>query len=595
MKIGLELHQRLDTHKLFCVCPSILTEDMNPDLLIRRKLHPVFSELGEIDQASQAEYLKDKTFVYQAWSVSNCLVETDEEPPHDINPEALNIVLEIAMQLKATPIDEVHVMRKIVIDGSNTGGFQRTAVVAIDGKLETSQGTIGIPLIALEEESSGIVKKEDQEVTYRLDRLGIPLIEISTTPDIKDGKHLREVAEKIGMIFRATGKVARGLGTIRQDVNVSIEEGARVEIKGAQDLKLLPTFLENEVKRQENLLTIIKQVKKLFNGNPKFSRSFFDVSGVFKDTKSSFILKALKRGESVYAAVLPKHAGLLGKEIQFNRRYGSELSDYAKHAGVKGLIHSDEALSKYGISEKEVSELSALLEIKKQDAFIVVIAQVEIAKKALSLALDRAEIMRVIEETRRANPDGSTSYMRPLPGRARMYPETDVMPVCITEAHLNQVKKSSGGSLEEKKKKLSQQLNQEMADRLIRSKHLKLYEKLVIMGVEPMVVASTLENTLVSLRREGAEIKNPEKILPELFEEYLKGSFTKAAIPDILKWWISMQKPVDQIVKEKKLFKITGTELKKIVKENNYDMKKIMALYRFRVDPAEVQKLMKKK
>jgi glutamyl-tRNA(Gln) amidotransferase subunit E len=598
MKIGLEIHRRLDTNKLFCECPSATgaAEAAKPDIVINRRLHPVFSELGELDEASRVEFAKDRTFLYQVWNNCNCLVESDEEPPHDLNPDALNIALEVAMQLHAAPVEEVHVMRKIVIDGSNTSGFQRTAIVAMDGYVDTSKGRISIPLIALEEESAGIVKSENGTVLYRLDRLGIPLIEISTTPDIKDAEHLGEVAEKIGMVLLATGKVARGLGTIRQDVNVSTEHGARVEIKGAQDLRMLPLLVKNEVLRQERLLEVIAEIKKRFNGAPKFSRIFTDVTDVFGSTNSAFIKNAIQRSERAFAVLLPKHASMLGKELQPNRRYGSELSDYAKQAGIKGILHSDEDLSKYGLSETEINKIKAIVNATNQsDAFVMVLADAESAKHALNFVLDRAEMMYVPEETRRAAPDATTTYLRPLPGRARMYPETDVMPIPITKKRLVNVKKSASISLEELRKRLIKQLNPEMAENMLRSKNLGLYEKLVAIGVEPMLVAITLENTLVSLRREGVVIKEPESLLIELFTQYMKGTFAKAAIAEILRACAAENKPVGIVIKEKNLAKISGLALEKIAGENHADIKKIMSLYRLRIDPAELNKVINSK
>ena len=594
MKIGLELHQRLDSHKLFCSCPSIINENGTPDGSILRRLHPVFSELGEIDRATRAEFSRDRTFVYQTFRESCCLVETDEEPPHDMNVSALATVLEISSALKATPVDEIQVMRKIVIDGSNTGGFQRTAVVAMNGLLETSKGPISIPLIAIEEESAGIISNSSGQATYRLDRLGIPLIEISTTPDIKDGEHLKEVAEKLGLMLRATGKVARGLGTVRQDVNVSIEGGARVEIKGAQDLKTLPLLAENEVKRQTGLLGIIREVKTRFNGSPKLAKSFSDVSEIFANTQSKFISNSLKNNLKVYGVALPKHAGLLGMEIQPGRRYGSELSDYAKPAGVKGIIHSDEDLSKYGLSPEEQKVISSTLHTGSGDAFVLVVASEAQAKDALSRVVERALFEHIPEETRRANPDSTSSYMRPLPGRARLYPETDIMAIPVTKELLSHVKKHSSDSLEEKRKKLSSQLPADLAEIMLRSKKLKLYEQLVALGSDPKVVATTLENTLVSLRREGVELKDESAVLNSLFKEYNEGKFVKSAIPEIIKH-LSKGSSLSRVINENSLSRITGKELEKIAVENNYDMRKIMQSYGMRVDSEEVGKILKKR
>src|SRR3989344_477864 len=229
-RCGLEIHQQLDTNKLFCNCPSIV-RDENPDILIKRRLRAVAGETGKIDIAAKYELEKNKEFIYEACSTSTCLVELDEEPPHPINQEALDITLQIALLLKAKIVDEVQMMRKTVIDGSNVSGFQRTALVATDGYIETSLGKVRIPIICLEEEAAKKISETKDSVTYRLDRLGIPLVEIGTEADIKNPEHAKETASLLGMILRSTGKVKRGLGTIRQDVNISIREGARTEIK----------------------------------------------------------------------------------------------------------------------------------------------------------------------------------------------------------------------------------------------------------------------------------------------------------------------------------------------------------------------------
>ncbi|MFZ5501024.1 MAG: Glu-tRNA(Gln) amidotransferase subunit GatE, partial [Candidatus Micrarchaeota archaeon] len=425
---------------------------------------------------------------------------------------------------------------------------------------------------------------------YRLDRLGIPLIEIATSPDIKDGAHLRETAEKLGMILRATGKVARGLGTIRQDVNISTDGGARVEIKGAQDLKMLPLLVENEVHRQTELVKLLYELRK-HDAFPVKSHPV-DVTGMFKLTKAALISAGLKKGDSVFAQKLSGHNGMLGREIQPGKRYGTELSDYAKKAGVKGIIHSDEKLSKYGITPQEEEQVRKAVEAGLNDAFIMVVAPKEQAKKAIVFALERADMDYVPEETRRANPDGTSSYMRPLPGRARLYPETDVPPSPVTKEMLAKVAKSE--SLEDKTAKLEKFLNKEMSKRMLRSRNLHLFERLVEQGADPMLAAITLEETVVSLRREGVEFADLEKTLAELFVEYGKGSFVKAAIPDMLKGMAKGAR-VEAVLKVFRLQRITGPQLEKIAEESGHDMVKIMQKFRLQVDPAEVALLIGKK
>ncbi len=590
MKIGIEIHQRLDGKKLFCNCSCAISEDAKHSISLSRRLHPVFSELGEVDRASQAEFAKDRLFEYQTFDANNCLVEMDEEPPHSLNPDALKLALEVSLQLHATPVDEVHIMRKLVIDGSNTSGFQRTSIVAVNGHIESSKGSIPIPQIAIEEESAGIVSAADGKAIYRLDRLGIPLIEISTTPDIKDGEHLVEVAEKIGMLLRATGKVARGLGTIRQDVNVSTEGGARVEIKGAQDLKMLPQLVQIEVQRQTELVKLLTELRAS-NALP-VQKHFIDLTDSLRETKATLVANGIKSGSSVIAQKLPKHHGLLGRTLQPNKRYGTELSDYAKLAGVKGMIHSDEQLDKYGFTKAEEKSIRESLGMDSEDAFVMVIAPKTQAERALDFAVARANMNFVPEETRRANPDATSSFMRPLPGKARLYPETDLPPVRIDEHFLSSLSKRE--SLDEKRAKLEKVLNKEMANRILKSRNLHAFEKLVASGVDPTLAATTLEETLVSLRRDGVEFKDIESTLTELFAEYKKGAFVKAAIPEVLKGMAKGARP-DAVITVFRLQKLTGEALEKIVEENGYDMGKIMQKYRLQVDAAEVAQIVKMK
>ena len=261
LKVGLEIHIQLNTkHKLFCKCLTTQKEK-EPILTVVRKLHPVYSELGELDRAAQFEYLRNRTFYYQVFKNESCLVELDEEPPHQVNREALEIALQIALLFNCEIPDEIHVMRKTVIDGSNTSGFQRTMIVGMDGWFEYKNQKIPIKTICLEEDAAAIVKEENGKVFYRLNRLGIPLVEISTgilenfTP-----KEIEEIAYNIWLICKSTNKIKEEIGSVRQDINVSIKKGARVEIKGVQRLSLISKVIENEIERQ---LKLIKEGKKV--------------------------------------------------------------------------------------------------------------------------------------------------------------------------------------------------------------------------------------------------------------------------------------------------------------------------------------------
>jgi Glu-tRNA(Gln) amidotransferase subunit E-like FAD-binding protein len=283
LKSGLEIHQQLNTSKLFCNCPSILRSG-NPDFEVARKLHLVAGESGEVDAAVRHEANLDKTFIYQGYDTT-CLVELDEEPPRLINEEALDIALQISIFLNCHILPVTQIMRKTVIDGSNTSGFQRTVLIAEDGYVETGLGRVGIQSVCLEEDSARIVDRK--KGMFKLDRLGIPLVEIATNPDIKNPGQAQEVALHIGEVLRSCN-VKRGIGTIRQDVNLSIKGGKRIELKGFQDIRNIGNAMELEVLRQIDLVKRKKSVSEvrnvLANGKSEFLRPMPGAARMYPET-----------------------------------------------------------------------------------------------------------------------------------------------------------------------------------------------------------------------------------------------------------------------------------------------------------------------
>ena len=337
-KAGLEIHQQLETNKLFCSCSSIL-RDEKPDILVKRRLRSSEGESGEKDIAAEFESLKNKEFKYEGYKEHTCSVELDEEPPHDLNGDALDIVLQVCLLLECKLVDEIQVMRKVVVDGSNTSGFQRTALVGYGGFLKTSKGRVGIASVAVEEDAARRIREDKGSITFRLDRLGIPLIEIATDPDIKDPEHCKEVAERLGMILRSTSKVKRGLGSIRQDVNVSIKNGNRVEIKGFQDLRSMIKIIENEVKRQSRG-KVKKEVRKAEpDGSTKFLRPMPGASRMYPETDikplpiTKELLKEIELPELLDEKILklekmginPDFARIMMKEGIFIEEYSYNL------------------------------------------------------------------------------------------------------------------------------------------------------------------------------------------------------------------------------------------------------------------------------
>ena len=345
-KSGLEIHQQLETNKLFCNCPSSLS-NKKPSNKLKRKLRAVAGESNEFDVAALHESLKKEEFIYEFFEENTCSVELDEEPPHGINKDALKIALQVAILLRAKIPDELQVMRKTVIDGSNTSGFQRTILVGRDGHLQTSKGDVGISVICLEEDSARKIKKDNKIITFKLDRLGIPLIEIGTKPDIKDPLHAKEVAEKIGMILRSTGKVKRGLGTIRQDVNISINNGSRVEIKGFQDLKKMPSIIDNEIKRQKNNKIKPEVRKANANGTTTFLRPITGSARMYPETDikpvivTNKILKSIEKPELISEKVQKyEKIGIPGDISRDLIKHNINIGDYNFKINKKIIAHT---------------------------------------------------------------------------------------------------------------------------------------------------------------------------------------------------------------------------------------------------------------
>jgi glutamyl-tRNA(Gln) amidotransferase subunit E len=532
---GIEIHQQLDTaSKLFCGCPNCIRDVEDSDFEFFRYLRPSMSELGEVDRAALEEVLVHRRFIYKSYD-STCLVEADEEPPSMINPEAMEIALIIARLLKMNIVDEVHTMRKTVIDGSNTSGFQRTAYVGSDGEIETSQGPVGIGIFCLEEEAARIIEDRGDELVYSLDRLGIPLVEIGTAPDIISPAHAREVAQHLGMILRSTGRVKRGLGTIRQDVNVSIAGGARVEIKGVQELGLVERIVEMEALRQVRLLEIRDE---LVRRGADANCSVVDLTDLFANTSSKVMIKSLKQSGCVLACNLKGFAGLVGREVQPGRRLGTEMSDRAKRAGVGGIFHSDE-LPAYGITDEEVSLARKALSSEEGDCLVMVAAPRDRAKKALEGVIARAKeaILGVPEETRRALPEGTSEYMRPLPGKARMYPETDVPPVVVDEAYLESLKLPELFADRAARYESQYGLNPEQARVIARSPGYQLFEEILTRyQVSPSLVVRSLETMPIELSREGVPVINlTDRHYIDCFSLISTGEIAKEGLSALLK------------------------------------------------------------
>ena len=469
---GIEVHQQLATGKLHSRQPGVLydvTIDTVPEQWNRyqRRLRAARGEGGAIDIAARFESLRNRSFVY-VQSPNAGLIELDEQPPLPLDKDAVSIALTVSALLEAKPVSLLQTMRKTVVDGSNTSGFQRTSLVSTDGVLQTETGPVGVDVLCLEEDSARkldtISTGNGEQVIYNLDRLGLPLIEIATAPDVQTPEHAKETSMALGRCLRQTRQVRRGLGSIRQDLNVSLACGDRVEIKGCQDLSWIPRIIRLEMSRQLHFYRLANELRAHLSLSPlpPDRRSddasiesevaqavegylplvLTDVSGCFTSCESKMVQTGLKQGFTMLALPLPGLAGKFGskssdKEGAQMPRLGRELAGAAKLAGVKGVFHSDE-LPAYGIEMEHVNAVRTQLSLESSDGFILCLAPQWQAELALESVLSRARMAwhRIAQEVRNvvvkkgAPEDGTTTPMRPLPGGARMYPETDV-PVFI--------------------------------------------------------------------------------------------------------------------------------------------------------------------
>ena len=534
IKVGLEIHQQLATNKkLFCNCTPIESDKYTQKFY--RKLRVSKSELGEFDPAALFENAKSKTIMYYANSQSSCLVEQDEEPPHELDKDAMKIALIISAALKSNIFSEVYPMRKTVIDGSNTTGFQRTMLISQGGFFSVGKLKIGVQSICLEEDAAKILGDKDSVRRYSLERLGVPLLEIATEPFEVELEQIREIALTLGRILRSTKKVKRGLGSIRQDVNISIKDGGVViEVKGVQQLEQLEKVVGYEAKRQHGLLKISKKLQEknwIFSEEDKK-----DITEIFSKCKSKIIQNAIKKDQKIFAISFKNMAKIFGYTPYEGVRLGKDVAELVRFFGIGGVFHSDE-LPNYGIEETDIDNLEKNLEISENDAFLILAAPKEKMKVIISQIILRMEHIRdkgIPIDTRLSTQTGETKFLRPRPGAARMYPETDIPPITITKKELEEARKNVPKSWDESIKELEikHKINLQLAEQIFDSRYSELFEKIVEeTRSNSTFVASILCSSITKLERNGL---NPNLLkdnnIVKSFQLLEEGKITKESI-----------------------------------------------------------------
>ena len=572
LKVGLEIHQQLATNKkLFCNCSQVESDEYASKFT--RKLRASKSELGRYDPAALFESTKSKTILYYGNPESSCLVEKDEEPPHPVDIDAKKIALLIASSLNSHIFNEIYVMRKIVIDGSNTSGFQRTMLVSQGGNFDVDGKTIGIQSICLEEDAAKLLDDKDSTREYSLGRLGIPLVEIASEPIIGTPSEIKKIALALGRLLRTTKMVTRGLGSIRQDVNVSIMDGGVVEVKGVQQLDQLEKVVEYEAKRQHGLFLISNKLKEKNLGEICKDTDVFDITQTFKNCKSKIIQKALKEKAVIKAIRIKKFSGMFGYSPYEGIRLGKEIGQLVRFFGIGGVFHSDE-LPNYGIENSDIKEVKKIIGADSDDAFLLIATHESKMGFAIQSIINRIKdaVKGVPAETRLATQTGETLYLRPRPGASRMYPETDIPPLLISKNELKDAKRKIPKSWKESISDLQDkyELNAQLTEQIFDSDYLELFEKICENKKNsPTFVASTLCSTITNLQRQGFNphlLKNSEIL--KTFQFLSEGKISKESIEMIFENIMSEKvDSVENVIQKLSIGNIDETELNEKLNE----------------------------
>jgi len=616
LKVGLEIHQQLDTkNKLFCNCEIV--DATEHDFTFKRNLRPTRSEMGSYDQAALFESKKIKIIKYQSSRNSNCLIESDEEPPVEVNTEALEVVLTLCLALHCTVEDELHVMRKIVIDGSNTTGFQRTILVGRDGFLDVEGIRVGVQSICLEEDAARIINEQNKDndesnKIYSLDRLGIPLIEIALEPISNSPTFVTILAQTVGRLLRSTKKVTRGIGSIRQDVNISVDNGPVVEIKGVQQLSQLALIIDYESKRQDGLNQIAKKLTERNINQSEFIGTVTDVTHLLRNSSSKVLKRIITDDSKIIAFVIHGFNGILSFEPYPGIRLGKELGDLVKSYGIGGIFHSDE-LPNYGISIDDVQSISSVLRMNKNDAFILVGGSITLLNTVLFELFNRItkSFSGVVPETRYVRIDGITAFSRPRPGSSRMYPETDIPYISIDDNTMKGLSKLIPQPWDVVIEQISKKydINKTLAENIFDSQYFILFEKIISQtSISPSFIISKLTEDLVSLERDGYDTSIlTEDVLFYLFMQLNYSRISKESVPIIIEKLLKKEvDDVEEVIRSFGTDSLTEefvddtisriiSENKKVISEKGLDavgllMGRCMEILRGKIDGEKVNK-----
>ncbi|UCH85470.1 MAG: Glu-tRNA(Gln) amidotransferase subunit GatE [Candidatus Latescibacterota bacterium] len=549
LKAGLEIHQQLKTEKkLFCRCPAGHYSDAY-DAEILRHMRPTLSELGEYDGTALMEFKTKKEIIYRIHRNTVCTYEMDDTPPFMINDEALDIALEVALLLDLRMVNELHIARKQYLDGSIPTGFQRTTILGVEGSIPFKDRTIGIIQLGLEEDACREVSDVGHRRVYLTDRLGMPLIETVTHPDMRTPQEAAEVGEILRKLVRATGKVRTGHGAAREDVNVSIDGGCRIEIKGVPSLARIPLLIYNEAMRQSNLLRIRALLADRGITPSTFASGDFDVTRTVAGTTYAPIQQALERGEQVRCVRLDGYAGILNEKTQTDTTFAKEISDRVRVVacltGLPNIVHSDAASET--LAAPLWQRIRQRVRAKPADAIVLVWGGQEDAESGCNeIAIRAREATEGIpSETRQALTDGTNGFERILPGPDRMYPDTDLPPIALPAKRVEEAR----GRLPEppwvrEARYREMGLPAEMLEALVASPRAGLFDRVVADLDVPAVLAAALFTQHAKLlKRRGLFLDRlSDDLIYGVFEQFSNGRISRAGVLGIIRHLLERDK-----------------------------------------------------
>ncbi len=577
-KSGIEIHQQLLTDKkLFCRCPAG-KYSRHYDAEILRHMRPTLSELGVYDGTALMEFKTKKEIIYRINRETVCTYEMDDTPPFLINEDALEIALGIGMLYGCSLVDELHIARKQYLDGSIPTGFQRTAIYALNGKIPYKDREVKIVQMSIEEDSCREVADVGHERIYLTDRLGMPLIETVTGPDMRTPKEVAEVARLCSKLVRSTNKVRRGMGAAREDVNVSVTGGTRIEIKGVPQIKDIPLLTYNEAMRQWNLLRLREELKQRGITGETFKAESFDVTHVLKNPHYIPIKSALENGTVLKCVVLKGFSELLHWQTQTSTYFSKEISDRVRVIAclttIPNMIHSDSKGDT--ITSSEWQKVRKASGAKENDTMVLVWGSEDDTRTAVNEIIIRAKeaTIGIPSETRQALSDGTNGFERILPGADRMYPDTDLPPKQIPAETIQRIKNWIPEHFWDREKWYRElKIPEDTIPELSISPYAKLFKKAVSeWKINPVFAAVLFIQFPKRLRKSGydTDILN-EEIFSEILKAYRDKKITRDGILPLLENVISLGLFFDDLLPAP----CTNNELDKTFKDSKSNLKNV--------------------